>query len=154
LNNYAWLLALALLALCTLSLYFLGGRATTTRDIFYYNTQISAIATEPHQVPLSRERQRNVCATAEEQLQPPYSYDAIALFASPEQRLRSCLLRRGVLYLDLEHAPREVTHNDLTIAEHEIIALLTRALRHNHRLIRRVAISIKGIPYSGVAEEE
>ena len=135
-------------------MYIIRPYTPVERRIYYYDRVIDRLAIETHRINWSRNTEDNICATADEQIQPPFSHNAVPLFDSVDIAL--CLFRRGNLYIDLRQdsdasiataaADTEVAAADAGI-DVDPIQVLRRALRTNHHFIRRIHISVDGLPY-------
>lgn len=139
-NKYTWLFPLLAVLVVSLTLYFLPANRRVERRIYYYSLLIGDWAIETHRVNWATSAEKNVCTTVREQTTPPYSHDAVPM--PFPLRTNTCLLRGGRVYLDFQLDTASEYEN---LPENTFWAI-REALRLNHRFIRRIFISINGLP--------
>jgi hypothetical protein len=139
---------LALFAI-SLALFLVSPGARVRRVLFFPSTATRTVAgkaarlvAEERFLPRHRDTDRDVRELVEAALLGPARHGAAPLFP-PKATVRSLLVRRGVLYVDLS-APAAIPDPLAPLPLVEAAAALGRAVRFNFPGIREIAFTVDG----------
>jgi hypothetical protein len=139
---------LALFAL-SLTVFLVSPAARVRRVLFFPSTAALSVEGNPARLvaeerflPRHRNPDRDARELVEAALLGPARHGATSLFP-PRANVRSLMVRRGVLYVDLS-APAAIPDPSVPLPLAEAAAALERTVRFNFRRIREVAFSVDG----------